>query len=227
MSKKLITPLSTKYNDAFKYEIGVDEAGRGPLMGRVYSAAVILPDDNNFEHNLMKDSKRFSSKKKIMEVYDYIKENAIAWGFHYVTEERIDTINIRRATHEAMHGAIKQIFDKLSNNNTNINDNIHLMIDGNDFTPLKIENYSEKEIPYVCIEGGDNKFTNIAAASIIAKVERDKYIEELCDSYPELEDRYDLRKNKGYGTKKHLDGIKEHGISAFHRRTYGICKNYN
>jgi ribonuclease HII len=226
MSKKTIPLLSIKYNDAFKYEIGVDEAGRGPLLGRVYSGAVILPDDDSFQHNLMKDSKRFSSKKKILEVYNHIKEKAIAWSVKYVTEERIDSINIRRATHEAMHEAIKDIFEQLSNKKIEINDNIHLMIDGNDFTPIKINKLNDSEVPYVCIEGGDNKFTNIAAASIIAKVERDKYIEELCDTYPELETRYDLRKNKGYGTKKHLDGIKEHGISAFHRRTYGICKNY-
>ena len=82
------------------------------------------------------------------------------------------------------------------------------------------------QIANKCIEGGDNKYTSIAAASILAKVERDKYIDELCREYPNLNERYDILKNKGYGTKKHMDGIKEFGITAFHRRTYGICKNY-
>jgi len=81
-------------------------------------------------------------------------------------------------------------------------------------------------IPFQTITGGDNKYTAIAAASILAKVERDKYIEELCNEYPHLDERYDLLSNKGYGTKAHMDGIKEHGITAWHRRTYGICKNY-
>ena len=81
-------------------------------------------------------------------------------------------------------------------------------------------------IPYTCIEGGDNKYLSIAAASIIAKVERDKYIYDLCDKNPELETYYGIRSNKGYGTSKHIEGIKENGISEWHRKTFGICKNY-
>jgi ribonuclease HII len=82
------------------------------------------------------------------------------------------------------------------------------------------------QIEHKCIEGGDNKYCAIAAASILAKTERDKYIEALCEENPELDEKYGLVKNKGYGTKKHIDGIKEHGITEYHRKTYGLCKNY-
>ena len=81
-------------------------------------------------------------------------------------------------------------------------------------------------IPYTCIEGGDNKYTAIAAASILAKVERDKYVTDLCSIHPMLIDKYDLGNNKGYGTRKHIAGIEQHGITMWHRKSYGICKNY-
>ena len=81
-------------------------------------------------------------------------------------------------------------------------------------------------MPHSCIEGGDNKYTALAAASILAKVERDKYIEEICKENPELIEKYGIDQNKGYGAKKHIEGIKEHGITIWHRRSFGICKNY-
>ena len=81
-------------------------------------------------------------------------------------------------------------------------------------------------IPYLTVEGGDNKYASIAAASILAKVERDKYIEELCKENPELAEHYGIDSNKGYGAKRHIDGIKEHGITIWHRRTFAPCKNY-
>ena len=99
----------------------------------------------------------------------------------------------------------------------------HILVDGNYFKPYLHE---QRIIPHTCIEGGDNLFTSIAAASILAKVSRDKYIYKLCDDYSNLEDFYDLRNNKGYGTKKHMEGIKNHGITQWHRRSFGICKNY-
>ena len=81
-------------------------------------------------------------------------------------------------------------------------------------------------IPYTCVEGGDNKYLSIAAASIIAKVERDKYIYELCDKHPDIVEKYGINTNKGYGTSKHIEGIKKYGTSIWHRKTFGICKNY-
>jgi len=201
-------------------EIGVDEAGRGPMFGRVYAGAVILPKSlEAFQHTLMKDSKKFHSEKKIREVAAYIKANAIAWAVGYASEGEIDQLNIRRATHQAMHQAIKDILEKKKENWGDI----LLLVDGNDFTPL-LNAITQEKIPHVCIEGGDNAYSCIAAASILAKVARDDYIRELCIAEPSLITRYDLLKNKGYGTKKHMDGIKEHGITQWHRKTFGICR---
>ena len=208
------------YNDDNIIEIGIDEVGRGPMFGRVYTAAVILPKEG-FEHSKMKDSKKFHSKKKINEVSEYIKENAIAWSIQWEDEKVIDKINIRNATHSAMHKAIKEIYDKENGKN------YVLLVDGNDFKPYIVmkENILE-QVSHVCIEGGDNKYTSIAAASILAKVARDAYIDELCVLHPELIEKYDLSNNKGYGTKKHMDGISEHGITEWHRRSFGICKTF-
>ena len=193
-------------------EAGIDEAGRGPLFGRVYVAAVILPQDNSYNHSLMRDSKKISERKRMI-AYDYIKEHAIDYSITFVDEQRIDNINILRATQEGMHKAVSQLSVIPE----------HLIVDGNHF-----ETYLQngRLIPYTCFEGGDDKYTPIAAASILAKVERDKYIVELCDKYENLEDYYNLRQNKGYGTVKHREGIKRHGITQWHRKTFGICKNY-
>ena len=208
------------YNDDNIIEIGIDEVGRGPMFGRVYTAAVILPKEG-FEHSKMKDSKKFHSKKKINAVSEYIKENAIAWSIQWEDEKVIDKINIRNATHSAMHKAIKEIYDKENGKN------YVLLVDGNDFKPYIVmkENILE-QVSHVCIEGGDNKYSSIAAASILAKVARDAYIDEMCVLNPELIEKYDLNNNKGYGTKKHMDGISEHGITEWHRRSFGICKTF-
>ena len=212
--------------DTNEIEIGVDEAGRGPMLGRVYTAAVVLPKDDSFNHSLMKDSKKFHSVKKIREAADYIKANALYWHVAYADERVIEDINIRNATHKAMHEAIKGVLSKIGGTATHI----HLLIDGNDFKPyitLNNESLEEelsfKQIPHTCIEGGDNVYTAIAAASILAKVERDLYIEDLCAKEPILDERYGLIKNKGYGTKIHMDGIKKYGITTYHRKTFGIC----
>ena len=225
-------PLSKFYNDEPNVlEIGIDEAGRGPLFGRVYTGAVILPKDVNslFDFTLLKDSKKFTSVKKINEVADYIKENAIAWNVSYNDESVVDKINIRQSVLTSMHTSIKTIMEDNNekNNNNNYNLEYFLLVDGNDFKPyMKFENNMIGQVPHKCIEGGDNKYCAIAAASILAKTERDKYIGELCEEHPELKERYGLDKNKGYGTKQHLDGIKNYGISKWHRKTYGICKDY-
>jgi len=222
MSKKELKSLNKFYNENSDFlEIGIDEAGRGPLFGRVYTGAVILPKDVNFEFDKMKDSKKFSSIKKINEVADYIKGNALAWNVSYNDENVIDNINIRQSVLNSMHNSIKNI---ISDNNEYL-----LLVDGNDFKPyMRFKENDNEYLPvnHKCIEGGDNKYCAIAAASILAKTERDKYINELCEENPELIDRYGIDKNKGYGTKKHLDGIKNYGITKWHRKTYGICKEY-
>ena len=200
-------------------EIGVDEVGRGPMLGRVYSAAVVLPKDDSFRHDLMKDSKKFHSKKKITEISEYIKKNCISYSISFEDEKSIDKNNIKNATHMAMHNAIKKI--------SNYNKNSIIIVDGRDFKPLTYIDVKEeiiKEVPCICIEGGDNKYTSIAAASILAKVERDNYIYDLCKEYPKLDECYELSKNKGYGTAKHLDGIQKYGITQWHRKSFGLCK---
>lgn len=222
--------LQTFYDSNNAYEIGVDEAGRGPLFGRLYVGAVVLPkgynfasNEDRFKHEWMKDSKKFHSKKKIREVAEYIKQNAIAWSVQYVEAYTIDDINIRQAVFRGMHAAIADIMQKQSM----LIDPV-LLIDGNDFKLYSVfdENLQEiRNIPHVTVEGGDNKYTSIAAASILAKVARDTYIEDLCGKYPELVTKYGLDTNQGYGTKKHLDGIMEHGITQWHRKTYGRCKD--
>ena len=246
--------LSKFYNsESHIIEIGADEAGRGPMFGRVYSGAVVLPKDDSFDHYKMKDSKKFTSKnsKKINEVAEYIKQNALAWAVCYEDERVIDEINILQATQSAMHKAIKAVINQLTTNNKIPNkdyNKLFLLIDGNYFKPLSITddtnvfgntNISSSQkfykinkintgqsLQYRTIEGGDNKYTAIAAASILAKVERDKYIDELCLENPDLIEKYGLDSNKGYGSKKHMDGIKQYGISKWHRRSFGICKDY-
>jgi len=225
-------PLIKFYNEASEVlEIGIDEAGRGPLFGRIYTAAVILPKDDIFEYDKMKDSKKFSSSKKILEVAEHIKKHALAWSVTYNDETVVDKINIRQSVLSSMHSSIKNVID-----NTFSSDEIDksknkneyfLLVDGNDFKPyMRFHNDEFTQVKHICIEGGDNKYCAIAAASILAKTERDKYIEELCEENPELKDKYSIHKNKGYGTKLHLDGIKEYGISKWHRKSYGICKDY-
>ena len=229
--KKVTSCLKKSFlDDPSIYEIGVDEVGRGPLFGRVYTAAVILPKDDSFDHSKMKDSKKFHSKKKIEEVAEYIRQNAIAYYISYEDEKVIDEINILQATQRSMRTSIMEVRKQLlMTEKKEPTTKIHLLIDGNYFIPITFLNKDTNKIetiPYDFIEGGDNKYSAIAAASILAKVERDKYIEELCIENPELVEKYSLDTNKGYGSKKHLDGIKEHGITVWHRRTFGICSTF-
>jgi len=207
-------------------EIGIDEVGRGPLFGRVYVAAVILPKNSaDFQYHMMKDSKRFHSKKKIKEVSDYIKSNSLYWSVQYETEVMIDQINILQATQQAMHHCVRDI---LTRSNFCIED-ILLLVDGNYFNSLNIYNKNKRIFECVnheCIEGGDNKYCSIAAASILAKVARDEYIHDLCVEHSYLIDKYRIDSNKGYGAQKHIQGIKEHGITIWHRKSFGICKEY-
>lgn len=205
------------------YVIGVDEVGRGPMFGRVYAAAVILPNDS-FNHELMKDSKKFTSSKKLKETADYIKKNCIAYSIMYQDEKSIDKHNILNATYKAMHQAIKEV---MTTTTTTTTMNYLIIVDGNNFKPLTFydsETESMKEVDTICVVNGDNTYSAIAAASILAKVERDTYIQELCLEYPKLNEYYGLSKNKGYGTKQHMDAIKHYGITQWHRRTFGLCK---
>ena len=207
-------------------EIGLDEVGRGPLFGRVYTAAVILPKDDSFDHFKMKDSKRFHSKKKIVEMSEYIKENALAWSISWEDEQVIDKINILQATQQSMHQCIGEI---IKNNIIQSSSSYHLLVDGSYFNSYIHYNPISKkfdQLEHTCITGGDDKYTAIAAASILAKVARDQYIEDLCEEFPYLDEHYSIASNKGYGAKKHMDGIVEHGITPWHRRSFRPCSSY-
>jgi ribonuclease HII len=209
-----------------KVQIGVDEAGRGPLFGRVYAAAVKLPTAEqapDFHPEWLKDSKKFTSEKKLAEVAAHIKQYCI-WSVAYCTEQMIDKINIRQATHQAMQTAIKDVLSRCDVARQRVEQEVLALIDGNDFRPITmILDGGLCPIPYVTVEGGDDKYAAIAAASILAKHARDTYIYELVTSHPWLDQRYGLASNKGYGSKNHLAGIREFGISVYHRRTFGCC----
>ena len=191
-------------------EAGVDEAGRGPLFGRLYIGSAILPQDDSFNHSLMRDSKKLSERKRLI-AYDYIREYAIDYATYFVESSDIDTDNIYVSTLNGMHRVLDKLLVKPA----------HILVDGSSFIPYSLDG---KSIPHICITGGDDKYTAIAAASILAKVERDNYIKDLCKEQPQLDEYYSLLSNKGYGTKLHIDGIKAHGITSHHRKSFGICK---
>ncbi|MDO4617996.1 MAG: ribonuclease HII [Clostridia bacterium] len=182
-------------NQGYNLIAGIDEAGRGPLAGAVYAAAVILPDDIFIEG--LDDSKKLSEKKREA-LYAEITEKAIAYSVATATETEIDEINILNATHLAMNRAVEGLNVKPD----------YCIIDGN-----SIKNMS---LPHETMVKGDAKSASIAAASILAKVSRDRYITELSQKYPE----YGFDKHKGYGTKAHTEAILKYGVLPIHRKSF-------
>lgn len=179
----------------YKYIAGVDEAGRGPLAGPVYAAAVILPEGMLIEG--INDSKKLSEKKR-EELFDVICEKASAYCIAEVSHMRIDEINILNATFEAMNKAV---------NGLNIRPD-YVLIDGNRIKGM--------EIPHETVVKGDAKSISIAAASILAKVSRDRAMYEMARQYP----LYGFDKHKGYGTKTHCDAILKYGACEIHRKSF-------
>jgi ribonuclease HII len=201
------------FQERDKIEVGIDEVGRGCLLGRVYAACVILPQEFKDSMYLnIKDSKKISKNKR-SQLANYIKNIALDWSVDHVDEDTIDKINILQSSVKAMHKSL----DKL-----NITPD-KLLVDGTYFKPYLDNN--DNYINYECIPNGDNTYLSIAAASIIAKVERDSYINYLVDDFPILKE-YDIHNCKGYGTARHIETIRNKGITRFHRKTFGICKNY-
>lgn len=229
MSKTVAAPLQKYYASTNLFEIGVDEAGRGPMFGRLYVAGVILPKDDSFDHSQMKDSKKFHSEKKIREVATYIQTHALAWHIAVIEPRVIDEINILQAVLKGMQECCRVCYFKMAESHPEIrpSSDALCLIDGDRFNPVTIyddEKQAIVELPYVTVEGGDNTYSAIAAASILAKVARDNYIIELCQLYPALNERYGIEKNKGYGTTAHRNGIQTHGITQWHRRSFGMCQ---
>ena len=194
-------------------EVGIDEAGRGCLSGRVYVGAVILPREFSDEkYKEIKDSKKLSRKKRL-ELREYIEKVCIASCVAYSDPTEIDAKNILNATLDTMHSAVKGL-GKIPD---------LILVDGDRWNMYSTE--SGDVIPHQLIKGGDNKYFSIAAASILAKVYHDEYVQNLCKQNPDYE-KYDWLNNMCYGTKKHMAAIKEHGITKHHRKTFGICKQY-
>jgi len=179
-------------------EAGTDEAGRGCLAGPVVAAAVILPD--NFSHEVLRDSKKLNPSQR-NELAEIIKDQAVCYAVAHISPQRIDEINILNASIEAMHKSIAKL-------NTQPE---YILVDGNRFKPYK-------EIPHSCIIKGDDKYFSIAAASVLAKVDRDNYMQQQAEIYPS----YHWSSNMGYPTKAHREAIRSHGISPLHRLTFRL-----
>ncbi len=188
------------WNQGVEYVGGVDEVGRGPLIGPVVTACVVLPHD--FILPGLTDSKKLSEKKRD-QFYDYIMEHAIAVEIGMDSPERIDEINIYQASKEAMIKAINQVKEK-----------IPLQYVLTDAMPMELD------IPVLPIVKGDAKSITIAAASVVAKVARDRMMIALDEKYPQ----YGFKNHKGYPTKKHLEAIRTYGLIDGYRKTYGPVK---
>jgi ribonuclease HII len=195
-------------------EAGCDEAGRGPLAGPVFAAAVILPKD--FHHPLLNDSKKMTEKAREM-LRPIIEREALAWAVVEVSAEDIDTINILNASISGMWRAVMSLDMKPD----------HLLIDGNKFKPYRLtgdthisqETYSRYEtLKHTCIIKGDGKYASIAAASVLAKTYRDEHMRKLAQKYPQ----YGWDKNMGYPTKEHIKAIVEHGYTREHRKSFHV-----
>jgi ribonuclease HII len=182
----------------YRFEAGVDEAGRGCLAGPVVAAAVLFPP--NYAHPLLNDSKKLSKAKRY-QLRDVILDTALAWGIGKASPAEIDEVNILNATFLAMHRAIENMQLKAE----------YLIIDGNRFK-------TTLTVPHSCIIKGDGKYLSIAAASILAKTHRDDLLKEMSEEYQE----YGWDQNAGYPTKAHRDAIAVHGVTPHHRQTFAL-----
>lgn len=200
-------------------EVGIDEAGRGTLIGRVYAGAVILNQNITIPVKLIKDSKKLSPKKRA-EALEWIKESLI-WGVGYAEPEEIDKINILNATKLAMDRAIEDLKKKTQLYGNNIIKD--LIIDGIGWENTTKWNFNDYNVK--SIVKGDSKYYSIAAASIVAKEYHDQHIRELYSNDNKLDSMYDLSNNMGYATKKHILGIEKYGNSIYHRKTFKPCCN--
>lgn len=192
-------------------EAGCDEAGRGCLAGSVYAAAVILPP--HYDNPELNDSKKLTAHRRYA-LREQIEHDALAWAVGVVTPQEIDRINILHASFLAMHRALDQLKVRPQ----------AIIVDGNHFDPYTPKPSSpgtssvSRPLPYTCIVKGDGKYQAIAAASILAKTFRDDYMDRLAQEYP----FYDWEHNKGYPTARHRQGIREHGPSPYHRKSYNL-----
>ena len=191
-------PQLSNYLHEDLIEAGCDEAGRGPLAGPVYAAAVILPKD--FYHPLLNDSKKMTEKARET-LRPIIEKEAIAWAVEEVSAEEIDSINILNASIAGMQRAVRKLDVKPE----------FLLIDGNRFKPCD-------GIPHQCVVKGDATYASIAAASVLAKTYRDEHMRKLAKEFPQ----YGWDRNMGYPTKEHIDAIIAHGYTPHHRKSFHV-----
>lgn len=220
--------------------IGVDEAGRGALAFDVTASAVVLPSykkimEMNLEEdelNLLekiKDSKKMTKKQR-EQCFHFIKKIALYYEISSASPQEIDDINILKATMMAMRRAVESVVKQIHRDEEKeeredtVTKQIRLQIDGDHFYPY-FDEHTQKVIPYDRIPNGDAIHMNIAAASILSKVYRDNVVDRMCDENPEFEEQYGFRSNKAYGTKKHMDGLKNHGATPFHRNSFAPVRN--
>ena len=207
-------PHLLSYLNSDRIEAGCDEAGRGPLAGPVFAAAVILPKD--FHHPLLNDSKKMTEKSREI-LRPIIEREAVAWAVVEVSAEEIDTINILNASIAGMWRAVMSLPVRPD----------HLLIDGNRFKPYgltgdrkvdvrKAEEY--QDLGYTCIVKGDGKLASIAAASVLAKTHRDEHMRRMAEKYPQ----YGWDRNMGYPTKEHIEAVMTHGYTPLHRKSFHI-----
>lgn len=182
-----------------RLEAGLDEAGRGPLAGPVYAAAVILPQD--FHHPLLNDSKQMKRKDRET-LREIIEKEAVSWAVEAVSVEEIDRLNILHASIAGMQRAVRRLHVRPD----------FLLVDGNRFYPL------EEKIPYACVVKGDATYASIAAASVLAKTWRDEYMLQLAREYPQ----YGWERNMGYPTPDHIDAIRKYGLTPWHRKSFHV-----
>ena len=197
MSPKSIS--LSPYMEAGRVEAGLDEAGRGPLAGPVYAAAVILPPD--FHHPLLNDSKQMKRKDRDL-LREVIEKEAVAWAVEAVSAEEIDQLNILRASLTGMQRAVRHLGVRPE----------FLLVDGNRFYPMP------EKIPFTCVVKGDATYASIAAASVLAKTWRDEYMTTLAKEYPQ----YGWERNMGYPTPDHIAAILQFGFTPHHRKSFHL-----
>ena len=192
-------------------EIGIDEAGRGCLIGPVCVSGVIMGDiENNPPPYQIRDSKKCSPKIRNI-LREYIENNSIAYSVQLINTDEIDKLNILNATLKGMTQCVDEIRKQI--------DIDRILVDGNQFNIYMTEDF--EPIEHICIPKGDDKYINIAAASILAKEYHDDYIKNLVNENSHLQN-YNLLKNKGYGTKDHMNAIKEYGPTKWHRKSFKL-----
>jgi ribonuclease HII len=208
------TKSLAQYYQQGEIEVGIDEAGRGCLFGPVCVAAVIWLEKDPREDIVIKDSKRYSEKKR-HQCAEYIQEYCPYYSVQMISNDEIDSTNILQATLKGMHQCLDDICEK-----TKVDT---ILVDGTQFKPYYCSQ-TDEFLNYHCVIKGDDTFKSIAAASVLAKTFRDNYIKSLVQEHPELE-KYGLLKHKGYGTKAHMEAIKTYGITPWHRKSFEPCKS--